>query len=100
MVASVVAVPPRRRSPRSGRWREGTWGRCGSVRPEQYAVAAAELAAPAAEPMVVDLHKGLPQLHRPSLDEVYERSRLARLGDVDVRILGPEDHLRYMCIHM
>ena len=70
------------------------------VRPEQYAVAVTALAAPAAEPMVVDLHKGLPQLHRPSLDEVYERSRLARLGDVDVRILGPEDHLRYMCIHM
>ncbi|MCH8144402.1 MAG: nucleotidyltransferase family protein, partial [Gemmatimonadetes bacterium] len=70
------------------------------VRPEQYAVAVAALAAPAAETVVVDLHKGLPELYRPSLDDVYERSRLVPLGDVDVRILGPEDHLRYMCIHM
>lgn len=70
------------------------------VRPEQYAVAVAALAAPAAETVVVDLHKGLPELHRPSLDDVYERSQLVPLGDVGLRILGPEDHLRYMCIHM
>ena len=70
------------------------------VRPEQYAVAVAALAAPAAETVVVDLHKGLPELHRPSLDDVYERSQLVPLGDVDVRTLGTEDHLRYMCIHM
>ncbi len=70
------------------------------VRPEQYAAAVAALAAPAAETVLVDLHKGLPELHRPSLDDVYERSQLVPLGDVDVRILGPEDSLRYMCIHM
>ena len=70
------------------------------VRPEQYAAAVAVLAAPAAEQLVVDLHKGLRQLHRPSLDDVYERSQLVPLGGVDVRILGPEDHLRHMCIHM
>ena len=70
------------------------------VRPEQYEVAVATLATPTAERVVVDLHKGLPQLHRPSLDDVYERSQLVPLGDVDVRILGTEDHLRYICIHM
>ena len=70
------------------------------VRPEQHAVAVATLAAPAAEMFNVDLHRGLSQLHRPSLDDVYERSQLVPLGDVDVRTLGPEDHLRYMCIHM
>ena len=70
------------------------------VRPEQYATAVAALAAPAAETVAVDLHNGLPQLHRASLDDVYGRSQLVPLGDFDVRILGPEDHLRYMCIHM
>ena len=70
------------------------------VRPEQYAVAVDALAGPAAGGVIVDLHKGLRQLHRPSVDDVYERSQLVPLGDVDVRILGPEDHLRYMCIHM
>ena len=70
------------------------------VRPEQHASAVAALAAPTTDKVAVDFHKGLPQLHRPSLDDVYERSQLVPLGDVDVRILGPEDHLRYMCIHM
>ena len=70
------------------------------VRPEQHTAAVAALAAPTAEPVVVDLHKGLAQLHRPSLDDVYGRSQLVRLGDIDVRILGPEDHLRYICVHM
>ena len=35
------------------------------VWPEQYAVVVAALAATAAETVVVDLHKGLPQLHPP-----------------------------------
>ncbi len=70
------------------------------VRPEEYALAVDALAGPAAEGVIVDLHEGLRQLHRPSVGDVYERSQLVPLGDVDVRILGPEDHLRYMCIHM
>ena len=70
------------------------------VRPEQYASAVAAIAAPTSDKVAVDFHKGLPQLHRPSLDDVYERSQLVPLGDIDVRLLGPEDHLRYMCIHM
>ena len=70
------------------------------VRLEQYASAVAALAAPTADKVAVDLHGGLQQLHRPSLDDVYERSQLVPLSDVDVRVLGPEDHLRYMCIHM
>ena len=70
------------------------------VRPEQYAVALDALADPAAEEVVVDLHEGLRQLHRASMDQVYERCQLVPLGNVEVRILGPEDHLRYMCIHM
>ena len=40
------------------------------VRPEQYAVALAVL-APEPERANVDLHEGLSQLHRPSLDDVY-----------------------------
>jgi hypothetical protein len=70
------------------------------VRPEQHGVAVAALATLAAEAVVVDLHEGLPQLHRPSLEDVFERSQLVQLGEYDVRILGSEDHLRYMWIHM
>jgi hypothetical protein len=33
-------------------------------------------------------------------EEFYPRTRLARLGDIEVRVLGPEDHLRVLCVHM
>lgn len=70
------------------------------VRPEQYEAAVAALAGRAAETGVVDLHEGLPDLYRPSLDEVYDRSWLCPLLGVEVRTLGFEDHLRYMCLHL
>jgi hypothetical protein len=70
------------------------------VRPDEYAIAAATLATLGDEMGIVDLHQGLRQVHRPSLDDVYERSQLVPLGDIDARILGPEDHLRYVCVHM
>jgi len=70
------------------------------VRPEQYSAAVAALAGRAPQTGAVDLHKGLPEVYRPSLDEVYDRSQLVRLGEVDVRVLGPEDQLRYLCMHM
>jgi hypothetical protein len=31
---------------------------------------------------------------------LYARSQLVQLGEVDVRILGPEDHLRLLCLHL
>ncbi len=70
------------------------------VRPEQHSVALEVLGAATVDVGAVDLHKGLQELHRPSLDEVYDRSEVVRLADADVRILGPEDHLRYACMHM
>ncbi len=70
------------------------------VRPEQYEAAVAALTGRAAETGVVDLHRGLPELYRPSLDEVYDRSQLFPLAAEEVRTLGFEDHLRYLCIHL
>lgn len=69
------------------------------VRPEQHSAAAArlQLFPPAALP--VDLHRGIPDLPDRSWDELYRRSRPARLGNVDVRVLGPEDHLRLTGLH-
>lgn len=68
------------------------------VRPEHYMVARAALLAPSGR--LVDLHAGFPYLDDRSLEEIYARSEMVALGDLEVRILGPEDHLRLLCLHL
>jgi hypothetical protein len=69
------------------------------LRPEQYSAALAVLHSPAVEQCHVDLHRGFPDLAAATLHDVYGRSQLVSLGGVEVRILGPEDHLRHLCLH-
>ncbi|MFQ5946534.1 MAG: nucleotidyltransferase family protein [Anaerolineae bacterium] len=69
------------------------------VRPEQHAAAVAVLTSPAGQNSQVDLHEKFRHLDR-SWDELYDRSRLVPLGEVNIRILGPEDHLHLLCTHM
>lgn len=69
------------------------------VRPEQFAAAAAMLETLTCAPYWVDLHRGLNHRDDRALDELYARSQLVRLGDVDVRVLAPEDHLRVLAVH-
>lgn len=79
------------------------------VRPEQYGAAVAALASPEVQECDVDLHRGLHRqrygqafslLDDRSLEAVYEHSQRVPLGEVEVRVLGPEDHLRLLCLHM
>ena len=70
------------------------------VRPDEYQAAVDALAAPGIRRAPVDLHQRFSDLKDRALDELYRRSHLVRLGDVDVRILGPEDHLRLLCLHL
>jgi hypothetical protein len=51
-------------------------------------------------PCAVDLHAGVPDLPDQSWDAVFRRSRLEMLCDVPIRILGPEDRLRLLCLHL
>jgi hypothetical protein len=70
------------------------------VRPEQHAAARTVLSNPTAPHCPVDLHQGFPDLADRRLEDLYRRSRLVKLGEVEVRILGPEDHLRHLCLHL
>jgi hypothetical protein len=71
-----------------------------SVRPDRLdAVMSVLDRTPRWEQVVVELHRGIPDLRDRTWDDVYRRSRLARLGDVEVRLLGPEDQLRLLCFH-
>ena len=74
------------------------------VSPEQHDDAHAALAQSGLTTLV-DLHRGLAinsGLARdlPGFEEAWGRSAHAALDGVDVRILGPEDHLSLLCVHL
>jgi len=70
------------------------------VRPEQQAAAHAALRVPPGAPVhPVDVHTEFPDLRERPFDELYRHSEKAAAGDVWVRVLGLEDHLRLLCLH-
>jgi hypothetical protein len=69
------------------------------VGPGQHKTAVALLAGPAGH-WNVDLHQGIPELADRSLDDLYARSQLVQLGEMQVRIPGAEDQLRHLCLHL
>lgn len=66
---------------------------------DQMAKAKAVLAELAGRHGVADLHDGIPDLRDRRWRSIWTRSREVLLDDVAVRVLGPEDHLRLLCIH-
>jgi hypothetical protein len=75
------------------------------VRPEQYSSAAAAISAAIAAAEIdkkfyIDLHRGFQDLDDHSYDELYSRSTIANLDDVDVRVLSAEDQLRVLSRHL
>jgi hypothetical protein len=69
------------------------------VRPIEYSNAVKAAASPDAPDLSLDLHQGCRELNDRSYDELFARSQLMSWGEVKVRILGPEDHLRLLCLH-
>jgi hypothetical protein len=69
------------------------------VLPEQYEAALEVKKSPEACRYPIDLHKGFDRLDESPAGEVYARSRRVKIGDVEARVPGPEDHLRILCLH-
>ena len=69
------------------------------VRPDQYRAAEAALFRSGVAPAPVDLHSGCSSLEDRSMDQLYARSETTVVGDVEVRVMGPEDHLHLLCVH-
>lgn len=69
------------------------------VRREQYGATRSALASSVAG-CNVDLHEGFAELDDRPPAELYERSAIVALDGTQVRVFGPEDHLRLLCLHM
>jgi hypothetical protein len=70
------------------------------VAPNQAPAAMAALTRLDRPDWEVELHQGVPDLRDRTWRQALARSRLVRLVDVDVRILGHEDALRLHCMHL
>jgi hypothetical protein len=70
------------------------------VRPREFARAAGLVARLADVGCPVDLHSGFAWLSEWPFETLHARSHLVPLGGQEVRVLGPEDHLRLLCLHM
>ena len=67
---------------------------------EQHPAALASLAGWDQPAGPVDLHCGFPDLEDRRVEDLYARSRRIELEGIDVRLLGHEDHLRLLCLHL
>jgi hypothetical protein len=63
-------------------------------------LAAEVLASPEISDCWIDLHSHFSELDERSIDDLFERSRLVPLGAEQIRILGAEDHLALLSIHL
>ncbi len=70
-----------------------------SVGPDLYSTARAALRSPDAPECPIELHNGFRELTDRSAQELFQRSRLVSLDDLEIRVLGCEDHLRLLCLH-
>ena len=70
------------------------------IDPSDYTKARESLKGLKGSLCAVDLHNGPAKLDYFSFDELFARSHTVPLGDVQVRIPCPEDHLRILCTHL
>jgi hypothetical protein len=70
------------------------------VRRFEYTAAADACGSPEGQRYLVDLHDRFDRSDGLSTDELYDRSRVVKLGDAEVRVPCVEDHLRILSLHM
>ncbi len=48
----------------------------------------------------IDLHAGCPRLIGVTFSDLVGRAERVSLGESEIRVLAPEDHLRLLCLHL
>jgi Uncharacterised nucleotidyltransferase len=69
------------------------------VRPAHVVAARTALGSLAGLDYLVDLHEGARHLDALSFDDLAARAEHVKVGERDVCVLGPEDHLRVLAVH-
>ena len=87
-----------RRYPEPGMRPYGDFDLC--VLPDQYAAAKEALKLPECLEGNVDLHLGFGKFYDRQAEDIFARSQLVRLDELEVRVLSDEDHLRFLCLHL
>jgi putative nucleotidyltransferase-like protein len=70
------------------------------VLPKNYQCASDLLGSGEFDDCNVDLHSGFGKFYDGRTDDIFTHSRLVKLGDLDIRVLSPEDDLRFLCLHL
>lgn len=70
------------------------------ISPDHYAAAVSALNPPEMQGCAVDLHRGFGTFYERQTDDIFARSQLVDLGNLEVRVLGAEDNLRFLCLHL
>jgi len=70
------------------------------VLPGQFDDATAALKNSKSPAWNVDLHPGFGKFYERQASDIFGRSQLVSLDDVDVRVPSAEDHLRFLCMHL
>jgi Uncharacterised nucleotidyltransferase len=71
------------------------------VAPQQHRKAQAVISTGECQKYSVDLdHDVLTRFSELEFEELFGHSELVNLGDDKIRLLGAEDHLRFLCLHL
>jgi len=69
------------------------------IHPDHFEKARRLIESPEGPKAPLDTQRRFKRLDR-TYQDLHLRSKLVRMGKIDVRIMGLEDHLRFLCIHM
>ncbi len=70
------------------------------IRPQQERIAAEVLVSEELRDCNVDLHPAAFECEDRRIDDMYERSQLVACGNEQLRVLGEEDHLAFIAVHL
>lgn len=67
---------------------------------KDFRLAEEVLRSPEASDCWVDLHRHFSEVDDRTIDQIFARSRFVQLGKEQIRVLGTEDHLALLSIHL